>query len=161
MTYHFDIPGNPITKKNSQKIIRLGNGRTIIKPSDSYDAYESTAVYYLLQGKPPEPISSPVQITCVYYMKTRRAVDLTNLLEATDDILVEGKIIADDNRDIVASHDGSRVYHDAQRPRVEIVVTEMNDYGQWRDEVKEKPVKRVRKKKIIPALPDFDEEHWD
>jgi hypothetical protein len=27
-----------------------------------------------------------------------------------------------DNRDIVASHDGSRVYYDKQRPRVEIEI---------------------------------------
>lgn len=49
-----------------------------------------------------------------------------NLLEATCDILVQYGILADDNSQIVVSHDGSRVRLDRMNPRVEITITEVN-----------------------------------
>ena len=52
-------------------------------------------------------------------------MDLTNLLEATDDILVKAGVLADDCAAVVAAHAGSRVLLDRQRPRVEIEITEM------------------------------------
>jgi len=62
-------------------------------------------------------------VQCVYYMKTRRKVDLPNLLNATDDILVKAGVVADDNCTIVATHDGSRVDYDKENPRVDITIT--------------------------------------
>jgi Holliday junction resolvase RusA-like endonuclease len=56
-------------------------------------------------------------------MPTRRKVDLTNLLEAIDDVMVKAGLLADDNADIVQSHDGSRVLYDKDRPRTEIYIT--------------------------------------
>ena len=145
MTYKYEIPGNPVTKKNSQRIIRLGNGRTIIKPSDQYEVYEQTAGYFL-QPRPKSAIDYPVNVCCTYYMKTRRRVDALNLAEATDDILVSYGILADDNRDIVAAHDGTRVYYDPERPRVEIEITPIADYPQWSEKItgKVKPVKKAK-----------------
>ena len=61
---------------------------------------------------------------CLFYMKTRRKVDLTNLLEAADDVLVKYHVLADDNSQIVAGHDGSRVLYDKSNPRIEIDITE-------------------------------------
>ena len=60
-------------------------------------------------------------------MPTRRRVDLTNLLEATDDILVRAGVLSDDCAAVVAGHDGSRVLLDRKRPRVEITITEMEE----------------------------------
>ena len=129
--YFYKIPCNPVTKKNSQRIIRLKNGRTLIKPSAAYEAYENMAMYFL---KPLDfPIRKPVNIRCLYYMETRRKVDLSNLLSATDDILVTAAILKDDNRDIVAGHDGSRVFYDHDNPRTEILITPMNAYSQWKE----------------------------
>jgi len=51
-----------------------------------------------------------VNIKEVFYMPTRRRVDLTNLQEAIDDVLVKAEVIEDDCRDIIASHDGSKVF---------------------------------------------------
>ena len=76
---------------------------------------------------PPEPISARVNVRCVYYMATRRKVDLANLIEATCDILVTAGVLADDNSKIVAAHDGSRVELDRKQPRVEIEIEEMED----------------------------------
>jgi len=128
--YRYLIPGNPVTKKNSPRIIRLGNGHTIIKPSKNFEDYEDKALYFL-QPKPEIPILYPVNVQCIYYMQTRRVVDLANLLSATDDILVDGRILQDDNRNILAGHDGSRVFYDKENPRVEILITQMDSYAQW------------------------------
>lgn len=63
----------------------------------------------------------------MYYMATRRKVDLANLIEATCDILVKAGVLADDNSKIVAAHDGSRVELDRKNPRVEIEIEGMED----------------------------------
>jgi len=71
-------------------------------------------------------------VKCLYYMQTRRAVDLSNLVEASHDILVKAGVLRDDNRNVIASTDGSRVYWDKRNPRVEITITDADpDYTQW------------------------------
>lgn len=47
--------------------------------------------------------------------------------------MVKSGLILDDNRDIIAGHDGSRVYHDKFNPRIEIEIANMQDYTQWND----------------------------
>lgn len=64
-----------------------------------------------------ESIDEPVEVTAIFYMPTRRTVDLTNLLEALDDVLVKYGIVKDDNCKIIYSHDGSRVMYDKANPR--------------------------------------------
>ena len=58
-------------------------------------------------------------------MPTKRKCDLTNLLEAVDDVLVKHGIVADDNYTIIESHDGSRVLYDKENPRTEIYIDEV------------------------------------
>ena len=60
-------------------------------------------------------------------MPTMHRVDLGNLHAATDDILVKSGVLQDDNSNIVAGHDGSRVLYDKENPRVEIEITEMEE----------------------------------
>ena len=72
------------------------------------------------EASPSFPLSTPLNMRCLYYMPTRRKVDLCNLLEATCDIFVEAGVLEDDNSAIVVSHDGSRVLYDKDNPRVEI-----------------------------------------
>ena len=118
------ISGNPITKKNSQRIIRCGRF-TRIAPSKQYEAYlESARKQLRFIGS---NIETPVNIRCLYYMATRRKCDLVNLLEATCDILKDEAIavIKDDHCGIVVAHDGSRVLYDKDDPRVEIEITPM------------------------------------
>lgn len=115
------IPIEPVTKKNSQRII-IVRGRPMILPSAKYAAYEKACALYI--HSKGEPISTPVNVKCVYYMPTRRRVDITNLMEATHDILVQYGVLEDDNSNIVYSVDGSRVYYDKLNPRTEITITE-------------------------------------
>lgn len=134
-TYTYMIPGPPVTKKNSQRIcVNRATGRSFIKPSQAYEDYERIASYFL-SPKPADPIDYPVEVSCVYYMSTRRRVDLSNLIAGTHDILVTFHILADDNRDIIASTDGSRVYYDKENPRCEITIRPFeDDYAIWRKE---------------------------
>lgn len=64
-------------------------------------------------------------------MPTKRRVDLCNLEEAISDVLVKYGILADDNRNIVASYDGSMVLYDKENPRTEIEITQKKDYQSW------------------------------
>lgn len=120
------IHGTPVTKKNSQRIVRLGNGRYSIRPSKAFEAYQEQAGWFI-PGAMRKGLSGRYNVKCVYFMQTRRKVDLVNLIEATCDILVHYRVIADDNSSIVASHNGSRVDYDKENPRVEIEIEEIRD----------------------------------
>lgn len=122
--YQAMIPINPRTKKNSQQIMINNKTRApFIAQNEKYKEYEKDAGWFL--KKLPRPISEPVNVKCVFYRKDERRCDLTNLLEAIDDILVKYKVLADDNFKIIVSHDGSRVYVDRDRPRTEIEITKI------------------------------------
>jgi Holliday junction resolvase RusA-like endonuclease len=122
----FTIPLPPISKKNSQQIFRPnGMNRPIIVPSKQYKDYEAAAMRYIPRIRGITPISNPVNIECRFYMPTKRKCDLTNLLEAIDDVMVKAGLLADDNYTVIQSHDGSRVFYDKENPRTEIFITEM------------------------------------
>lgn len=131
------IPGRPVTKKNSQQMARNPKtGRLFPVPSKQYKAYEKSAKENL-KYKPVVPISAPVNVRCWYHLSLNKdgslpknLPDLTNLLEATDDILVKYQIIQDDNVSIVVSHDGSRVVFGNEEPFTEIEITPLN--GEFR-----------------------------
>jgi Holliday junction resolvase RusA-like endonuclease len=120
--------GQPRTKKNSQQIFQnRQSGRPFITQSTAYKEYEQSAAAFLK----PLGINEPVNVSVTYFMQTKRRVDLSNLLSAINDILVKHGVLADDNRNIVAGHDGSRVLYDKQNPRCEIVITKIDDYEIW------------------------------
>lgn len=120
----FIIPLAPISKKNSQRImINRATGKPFIMPSEQYKQYERDAAHFIPCGV---HINEPVNVKCLFYMPTRRKCDLTNLLEAIDDVMVKAGLLADDNFTVVESHDGSRVLYDKQRPRTEIIITKNN-----------------------------------
>lgn len=128
MIVNLIIPGPSVTKKNSQRIICVGNGRRIIKPSAKFEEYQEMAGPYI-PARARLMIDRPVNVKCVYFMPTRRRVDLVNLLEATCDILVYYWVLADDNSKIVVSHDGSQVLYDKERPRAEIEIRDTGESG--------------------------------
>ena len=118
------IPGRPITKKNSQRMILLKNGRRMVRPSAQFEAYQEAAGCAIGPNR-GLMLTGPVNVKAVYFMPTRGRVDLLNLLEATCDILVHYGVLEDDNSRVVASHDGSRVFYDKTNPRVEIEIAEV------------------------------------
>lgn len=122
----YTIPGNPATKKNSQRIFRTKTGIPFIRPSEAFLSYQNKAGMFILP-RHQTPLRGRYNVKCVYYMQTRRKVDLVNLLEASLDILVHYGVLEDDNSSIVVSHDGSRVLYDKKNPRVEITIEETGD----------------------------------
>lgn len=117
MYMYYKIPGHPISKKNSmQMATNKKTGKTFPVQSAAYKKYERLAKPYL---KPmSKPIEYPVNLKVTYWIKKNKdgsipktKVDLTNLLNATCDILVKYEILADDNCQIVTGFDGSRVIY--------------------------------------------------
>lgn len=126
--YQAMIPLNPKTKKNHQKIIKNPKTKSLmIVQSEAYKQYEKEAGWFL--HKPSKPIDQPVQVKCLFYRDSARRCDLTNLLEAIDDILVKYGILKDDDFKIIYSHDGSRVFVDKDHPRTEIVIEDIRSYN--------------------------------
>lgn len=123
MILRYTIPLPPVTKKNSQQILRNSKtGRPFIVPSKQYKDYAWAAILFL-RPLPDKPIDYPVNVKCLFYMPTMRRVDLTNLLEAAHDVLVEAGVLADDNSGVIVSVDGSRVLYSKENPRTEIEIT--------------------------------------
>ena len=119
--------GNPATKKNSMQIFRNSRtGQPFLTQSKRYKDYAKDCGRQIT-GKYKKAINYPINLKCVYYRKTKHRVDLTNLLAATCDILVDCGVIKDDNSKIIKSHDGSRVLYDKENPRVEIEIEEIDD----------------------------------
>ena len=108
-------------KKNSQQIIiNKATGRPMIIQGKRYREYEKGCGWFI-HGK-GKKINDPVTVKCLFYMPTKRRVDLTNLLEAIDDILVKYEVLEDDHSGIIYSHDGSRVLYDKENPRTEVTI---------------------------------------
>lgn len=117
------IDGNPVTKKNHSNVVMI-KGRPIVLPSKPYVAYEKHCKQFIPELS--NPIDYPIRLKCIYYMETRRKCDITNLLQATCDILVKYKVLSDDNYSIVSSVDGTRVYYNKENPRCEIYIEKLD-----------------------------------
>lgn len=137
MIQKYIIHGKPITKKNSPRIGYVGAHCPVchkgkyakVLPSAAYLKYARTAKMYL-KPAPKNPLDGRYNVKCLYYMPTRHRVDKTNLESAIMDILVDARILKDDNSNIVAATDGSRVLYDKANPRTEIFIEEMSDDDQ-------------------------------
>ena len=130
---HYTIPGAPVSKKNHQVIAtNRVTGKSFIVQSQNYRDYEAAASYFL-RPKPTKPIDFPVTVRAIYYMPTRRRVDTANLNSALHDVLVKYGVLADDNRDIIASTDGTRTYYDKANPRTEVTIERYEEeYEIWK-----------------------------
>lgn len=132
----FTLPIKPVSKKNHGRIVMIG-GYSKLLPSEQYERFEKEALpYFVMVKNKSGVIDYPVNIKCVFFTDARRKVDLCNLLNAVDDAMVTAGLLIDDNRDIVAAHDGSRVYCDKENPRIEITIEEIKkfeQYTQWKD----------------------------
>lgn len=120
----FTIELPPITKKNSQQIIFNRNtGHRMVIPSPQYRRYEHEAAWFM----PPTKAEGQVNVKALFYMPTRRKVDLVNLMQALLDILVKYSVIEDDNSKVVVSVDGSRVLYDKENSRTEVEITQVGE----------------------------------
>ena len=112
------------SKKNSQRIIyNPKTKRPMIIQSEIYKNFERECGLFLKKYK-SNVITYPVNLKCLFYTKDRRRRDLSNLINAIQDILVKYEIIQDDNYNIIKSLDGSRIiYRPNKEPETIIEIT--------------------------------------
>jgi Holliday junction resolvase RusA-like endonuclease len=118
------LPGRPITKKNSQRIIiNRRTGRPQVIQSERYMEYEAACLWHLKKYR--VKFSGPVWVKARYWMPNRRSwPDLLGLLQATCDILEKAGIFENDR--YVVSLDGSEIVGvDKDNPRVEVTIEEV------------------------------------
>lgn len=123
----FTIRTAPRTKKNSQVLKYDAKSKKVRSiPSKAYREYERAAAPYMTDILKLQlmALTPPLNIKAVFYMDTRRKVDLVNLEQALCDLLVHYGMIEDDNSRIIRSMDGSRVSYDKDDPRTEVTVKE-------------------------------------
>ena len=118
------IPLLCIPKKNSQQIIHNGK-RTFIIQSKQYIKFERDCAYFL--KKYARHIETSINLKCTFYVPDKRKRDITNLLNAIQDILVKYDVIADDNYNIVTSLDGTRIIYEKGRQETIVEITKNND----------------------------------
>ena len=119
-----DIPLKTPPKKNSQQIIWRNNKATIIQ-SKQYLSFERNCGYFLKSYA--KGITTPINLKCTFFVPDKRKRDLVNLLNAIQDVLVKYNVIADDNYNIVASVDGSRIVYEKDREETIIEIEEVDN----------------------------------
>lgn len=122
------IFGHPYVKKSNQRVQKRGR-RWVKVNTPNYNHWAKEARKQIDERVqiPSTPIATPINLKCRFFMRTRGAVDLSALYEGIQDILVEKGILEDDNWRVVASHDGSGVEWDPDKPRMEITITPRDD----------------------------------
>lgn len=137
------IEGHPYVKKNNQKVrFDYRTGKSFKYDTKAYSGWHHKALdqlealgydiehkatnkklHALNQELMPALINEPINLKCQFFISRDSRVDLSALYEGIQDVLVEVGILEDDNRKIVASHDGSGVAVDSLHPRMEITIT--------------------------------------
>ena len=113
------------SKKNSQQIIWNRNTkRPMIIQSKLYKEFEKECGIFLSRYK-GQTINEPINVKCIFYINDHRKRDLTNLENAIADILVKYKVLEDDNYNIIAGWDGSRIVYRKGQPEIVINITKM------------------------------------
>lgn len=111
-------------KKNSQQLItNPRTGRPMIIQSKQYLQFERDCGYFL--KKYARHINTPVNLKCTFYTSDRRRRDLTNLENAIADIMIKYGVIEDDNYNIIAGWDGSRIIYEKGREETIIEIEDI------------------------------------
>lgn len=106
-----EIPLLCRSKKNSQEAgTNKYTGKRYVIQSKYYRAFERDCGYYLMKYR--LGIDKRINLKCTFIVPDKRTRDLTNLENAIADILVKYGVIKDDNYNIVAGWDGSRIIYE-------------------------------------------------
>jgi len=115
------LPGSIRSKKNSKRIYKRGKF-TAVLPSKAYLEWEKKArAEVSLQWPYDSPftfIEKPVHVNAQIYYKGQQP-DLSGCLESIGDAM-EAFLWVNDKQ--IYSWDGSRLYHDKENPRTELIV---------------------------------------
>ena len=114
-------------KKNSQRIVyNKYTKKPMIIQSETYKNFERECGLFLKKYK-SNIITYPVNLKCLFYVPDKRKRDLTNLENAIADILVKYGILEDDNYNIIAGWDGSRIIYEKDREETIIKISKMEN----------------------------------
>ena len=118
------IPLECRSKKNNQRIVfNQRTKRPMILQNELYLTFEKEFGIYINKYK-GIMINQPINLKCTIYTGNRRRKDLTNLMNAIQDILVKYQVIEDDNYNIVHSIDGSQIIYRKNEPEIIIEISE-------------------------------------
>lgn len=118
MTFNLTVPGSIRSKKNSKRIFAVGKFKKVL-PSKSYMEWEKQARISLCGRAIPDfPLTCPVHVEAHFYYRGPRP-DLQGCMESIADAM-QGIIWENDGQ--IESWDGSRLHHDKDNPRTEILV---------------------------------------
>ena len=128
----FVIPGQPVTKKNSPRIMRnRKTGKPFVAPSKASQRWQRDAVIAMLRARRrvgwTGAYDVPVNVKALIYRKHEGPGDLDNYLAAICDALQAAEIVTNDR--LVRGHDGSRLLIDKENPRIEVTIAEMPGVG--------------------------------
>lgn len=105
LIYSITLHGMPPSKKNSKRIVK--NRRTkkpMLISSENYKQWENAATKQMgIEADIDDigVISYPVKVSIQFDPKDKRRRDLSNMAEGVLDCLVDAKVLADDNYNIV------------------------------------------------------------
>jgi Holliday junction resolvase RusA-like endonuclease len=117
----FSIIGRIPSKKNSRNLFARGNKLFNI-PSKRYKEWHDIVSVQLREIIPEKPINNVESVYLAFYAPDKRATDLTNKAESIMDLLVDNKIIEDDNWFIVRKIELVFKGIDRKKPRCEICI---------------------------------------
>ena len=138
MTVTFTIVGPPRTKKTSAQIVQA-MGRAVLVPSEAHKKWFRVAMMSapiirtkLIDQGIPLPLRNEVSIAALFY-RERNTGDAVGYYQALGDYIQaprhrngkttrRGAGIIDDDRQI-RDWDGSRLWKDADNPRIEVYLT--------------------------------------
>ena len=106
------LPGRPVILKNSKQIaLNRKTGKPFVRSNDRVDVYKKSAVMILRsqwRGRPAitEPVSMKLTIKLASSHDNENIPDLSNLLQAPEDLLQAAGVILNDR--LIENHDGSR-----------------------------------------------------
>jgi len=122
--YSLTIKGRIPSKKNNVNLF-VKNGRQFKLPSNAYkewhkDASKQLAVHKTCWAGIPVVFGGRLKITITIFAPDKRKSDLTNKVESIMDLLVDNKIIEDDNWFVVQNLSLIFGGVDKNNPRAEI-----------------------------------------
>lgn len=124
--FRVTIPGRPIVKKNTQRIVGFGKSKRAIY-SKAFKAWERIAILECRRiWKYQEPVYEPIEAVYRFYFENKKSeADVSNLVEGPQDALKAAGVIHDDRiiQKVMA------IKYFGEKPRVEIELTAVKAEG--------------------------------
>jgi len=118
----YTLTGVPASKKNSKQIVyNKKSKKPIIVSSKRYQDWHRIALAEILPQCTQPPITKCDNVRVDFYIKGKRKRDNTNMVESVHDLLVDAKIIEDDNYFVMPNTE--QHYHEAYEDKVLITIT--------------------------------------